>query len=66
MTTHRKLPEGKVGRIVRLAGLGARAGAGLLMGRDAAHHAHLTADVLGTLRGLGAWVSNRPPERSGR
>ena len=56
MTTHRKLPEGKVGRIVRLAGLGARAGAGLLMGRDAAHHAHLTADVLGTLRGLAAKV----------
>ncbi len=56
MSTHRKLPEGKIGRIVRLAGLGARTGAGLLLGRDAAHQVHLTADVLGTLRGLAAKV----------
>ena len=49
------LPTGRLGRVVRLAGVGARAGAGLLLskGDGAAEYA---AEVLGTLRGLAAKV----------
>src|SRR5947208_9047322 len=49
------LPTGRLGRVVRLAGVGARAGAGLLLskGDGAADYA---AEVLGNLRGLAAKV----------
>src|SRR3954470_3902997 len=55
MSSDRSLPTGRLGRVVRLAGVGARAGAGLLLskGDGAAEYA---ADVLGTLRGLAAKV----------
>lgn len=57
MTGERKLPSGRLGRVVRLAGLGARTGVSLLAGKHAmegaAEHA---AHVLGTLRGLAAKV----------
>jgi predicted unusual protein kinase regulating ubiquinone biosynthesis (AarF/ABC1/UbiB family) len=52
-----RLPEGRLGRLVRLAGLGARAGASALLSADgheaAARHA---AEVLGSLRGIAAKV----------
>src|SRR5690349_3189429 len=59
MTTEKQLPEGRLNRCGRLAGLGARAGAAHLLARrgdasaDAAAHA---AEVLGTMRGLAAKV----------
>lgn len=57
MTNERKLPEGRLGRLTRLAGLGARTGANLLLRRDAgAAAAAQAAEVLGTLRGLAAKV----------
>lgn len=57
MTTERKVPEGRLGRIRRLAGLGARTGASLLLNRDAgARAAAQAAEVLGTMRGLAAKV----------
>ncbi len=52
----RKIPEGRVGRLVRLAGLGARTGASLLLSRGAESAAERAADVLGTLRGVAAKV----------
>jgi predicted unusual protein kinase regulating ubiquinone biosynthesis (AarF/ABC1/UbiB family) len=53
----RKLPEGRLGRLARLAGLGARAGANALLSGDA-HEAvaKQTAEVLGTMRGLAAKI----------
>ncbi|MBK8261605.1 MAG: AarF/ABC1/UbiB kinase family protein [Nannocystis sp.] len=54
MADDRNLPTGRLGRLARLAGVGARAGASLILGRgddEAALHA---AEVLGTLRGLAA------------
>jgi predicted unusual protein kinase regulating ubiquinone biosynthesis (AarF/ABC1/UbiB family) len=59
MTDPRKLPEGRVGRLARLAALGVRTGASLLRARDPADHApaaERAAEVLGTLRGLAAKV----------
>jgi predicted unusual protein kinase regulating ubiquinone biosynthesis (AarF/ABC1/UbiB family) len=52
----RKIPAGRVGRFVRLAGLGARTGASLLLAKGAESAAERAADVLGTLRGLAAKV----------
>jgi predicted unusual protein kinase regulating ubiquinone biosynthesis (AarF/ABC1/UbiB family) len=52
----RKIPEGRVGRFVRLAGLGARTGASLLLAKGAESAAEHAADVLGTLRGVAAKV----------
>lgn len=50
----RDLPKGRLGRLARLAAVGARSGAGMLMGgTGAAEHA---AEVLGNLRGLAAKV----------
>jgi predicted unusual protein kinase regulating ubiquinone biosynthesis (AarF/ABC1/UbiB family) len=42
--------------VVRLAGVGARAGAGLLLSKRGVNAAEYAADVLGTLRGLAAKV----------
>ncbi len=60
MTAERKLPSGRFGRAVRLAGLGARTGAGLLLSRNSKDAmqgaAEQAAHVLGTLRGLAAKV----------
>jgi predicted unusual protein kinase regulating ubiquinone biosynthesis (AarF/ABC1/UbiB family) len=58
MTTSKKLPEGRLGRMVRYAGLGARTGASFLLSKEkgaeiAAAHA---AEVLGTMRGLAAKI----------
>ncbi|HEY4106713.1 MAG TPA: AarF/ABC1/UbiB kinase family protein [Polyangiaceae bacterium] len=56
MADDRKIPAGRVGRFVRLAGLGARTGASLLLAKGAESAAERAADVLGTLRGLAAKV----------
>lgn len=58
MTESKKLPQGRLGRMVRYAGLGARTGASLLFSKEkaaqaAAEHA---AEVLGTMRGLAAKI----------
>ena len=50
------LPTGRLGRVVRLAGVGARAGAGLLLSKSGSGAAEYAAEVLGTLRGLAAKV----------
>src|SRR5262245_21756266 len=52
----RKLPAGRLGRVARLASLGARTGASLLMSRSGQAAAEHAAEVLGTLRGLAAKV----------
>src|SRR4051812_8074621 len=56
MSDEKKIPEGRFGRLVRLAGLGARTGASLLLSKDGRGAAEQTAEVLGTLRGLAAKV----------
>src|SRR5262245_56086881 len=57
MTQERKLPEGRLGRFTRLAKLGARTGASLLLsGAGGAAAAAQAAAVLGSLRGLAAKV----------
>ncbi|HEY3254827.1 MAG TPA: AarF/ABC1/UbiB kinase family protein [Polyangiaceae bacterium] len=52
----RKIPEGRVGRFVRLAGLGARTSASLLFSKTGENAAERAAEVLGTLRGVAAKV----------
>ena len=48
------VPTGRMGRFMRLAGLGARTGASLVFKRDSAAIAGHAAEVLGTMRGLAA------------
>jgi predicted unusual protein kinase regulating ubiquinone biosynthesis (AarF/ABC1/UbiB family) len=52
----RRVPQGRLGRLARLAAAGARTGAGLLFDRSGDGTARHTAEVLGTLRGLAAKV----------
>lgn len=52
----KSLPAGRLGRLVRYAGLGARTGASLLFAKDAKAAAAHAADVLGTMRGLAAKI----------
>lgn len=52
----RKLPEGRIGRLARLAGAGLRAGASLVADGDGSSAAKHAAEVFGTLRGLAAKV----------
>lgn len=54
MTDQRRLPASRIGRLTRLAALGARTGAGLLLSKDGASAARHAAEVLGTLRGIAA------------
>jgi predicted unusual protein kinase regulating ubiquinone biosynthesis (AarF/ABC1/UbiB family) len=56
MSKSRALPTGRLGRVVRLAGVGARAGAGFLISKGGPDAADYAAEVLGTLRGLAAKV----------
>lgn len=56
MPRDRSIPTGRLGRVVRLAGVGARAGAGLLLSKGGAGAADYAAEVLGTMRGLAAKV----------
>jgi predicted unusual protein kinase regulating ubiquinone biosynthesis (AarF/ABC1/UbiB family) len=52
----RKVPQGRVGRLARLAAMGVKTGAGALLGKGAAGGASQAAEVLGTLRGLAAKI----------
>jgi predicted unusual protein kinase regulating ubiquinone biosynthesis (AarF/ABC1/UbiB family) len=53
MSAPRSLPTGRLGRLARLAAVGARTGAGLLS-RQGAGAAEYAVEVLGTMRGLAA------------
>ena len=48
MSRERSLPTGRLARVVRLAGVGARAGAGLLLSKNGANAAGVRLGVLGT------------------
>jgi len=50
------IPTGRLGRVVRLAGVGARAGASFILSKSGNDAAEYAAEVLGTLRGLAAKV----------
>jgi predicted unusual protein kinase regulating ubiquinone biosynthesis (AarF/ABC1/UbiB family) len=52
----KKIPEGRIGRLARLAGAGLRAGASMVTDSDGASAAKHAAEVFGTLRGLAAKV----------
>jgi predicted unusual protein kinase regulating ubiquinone biosynthesis (AarF/ABC1/UbiB family) len=54
MSAGRKVPEGRLGRFARLAAVGMRTGAGMLLDRDGTSTAQRAAEVLGNLRGLAA------------
>ena len=56
MEDERKIPQGRLGRFARLAAMGARNGASMLLDRDGSQGAKHAAEVLGTLRGLAAKV----------
>ncbi len=56
MSPPRSLPTGRLGRLTRLARVGARTGASLLMSGDGRGAAQQAAEVLGSLRGLAAKV----------
>ncbi|MBK8251318.1 MAG: AarF/ABC1/UbiB kinase family protein [Polyangiaceae bacterium] len=59
MTRQKKLPENRLGRLVRYASLGARTGASLLFTKEEEAMeaaAERAAEVLGTMRGLAAKV----------
>src|SRR4051812_7506790 len=56
MSEEKKLPQGRLGRMARLAALGLRSGGSLLREQDGASAAAHAAEALGTLRGLAAKV----------
>lgn len=56
MSSDKKLPAGRLGRLVRLAELGARTGTTMLLNRDSTDAARRAAEVLGNLRGIAAKV----------
>ncbi len=56
MTRSRDLPSGRLSRLARLALVGARSGANMVLDRNADAAAHHAAEVLGSLRGLAAKV----------
>jgi len=70
---HRRIPQGRIGRLARLAAAGARSGAGMLLSKRANGSADRAAEILGTLRGLAAKVGQMasyvdgviPPEHQG-
>lgn len=54
--SEREVPVSRLGRLVRMAGVGARTGASVLLSNRSKATAERAAEVLGTLRGLGAKV----------
>jgi predicted unusual protein kinase regulating ubiquinone biosynthesis (AarF/ABC1/UbiB family) len=56
MSDERSIPQSRLGRLVRVAAMGVRTGAGLILSGDANPAAAHAAEVLGTLRGLAAKV----------
>jgi predicted unusual protein kinase regulating ubiquinone biosynthesis (AarF/ABC1/UbiB family) len=56
MADERRLPESRLGRFARLAAMGVRTGASMLVDRGGGSAAEHAAEVLGNLRGLAAKV----------
>ncbi len=56
MSDDRSIPTGRLGRLARLAALGARTGASLIASKTGEAAAERAAEVLGNLRGLAAKV----------
>jgi predicted unusual protein kinase regulating ubiquinone biosynthesis (AarF/ABC1/UbiB family) len=56
MSEERHLPQSRFGRLARLAAMGVKTGAGMLVDRSGASAADAAADALGQLRGLAAKV----------
>jgi len=56
MTENKNLPSGRLGRLVRLAEIGARTGTSLLLRREDEDAAKRAAEILGNLRGVAAKV----------
>jgi predicted unusual protein kinase regulating ubiquinone biosynthesis (AarF/ABC1/UbiB family) len=56
MSDERSIPQSRLGRFARMAAMGMRTGAGMLLSRDANPAAAHAAEVLGNLRGLAAKV----------
>jgi predicted unusual protein kinase regulating ubiquinone biosynthesis (AarF/ABC1/UbiB family) len=56
MSNDQKIPTGRLGRLMRLAGAGARAGTNMLLGGDAESSAKKTAATLSQMRALAAKV----------
>src|SRR6187399_1757961 len=54
--SEREVPVSRLGRLVRLASVGARTGASVLLSNRSAATAERAAEVLGTMRGLAAKV----------
>src|SRR5688572_24570964 len=54
--SEREVPVSRLGRLVRMAGVGARTGASVLLSNRSVATAERAAEVLGTLRGLAAKV----------
>lgn len=56
MSDESNLPSGRIGRLVRLASLGARTGTSMLLRRESDDAAKRAAEILGNLRGVAAKV----------
>lgn len=56
MNDEREIPTGRLKRLAKLVGVGARTGASLLLSKDGSAAAEHAATVLGSLRGLAAKV----------
>lgn len=56
MTDDGSIPTGRFGRVARLASVGMRTGAGLLLSKTGVNAAEYAADVLGNMRGLAAKI----------
>ncbi len=56
MSEERHVPQSRLGRFARMAAMGVRTGAGMLVSRDGGGAAEHAAEVLGHLRGLAAKV----------
>ncbi|HEX2736081.1 MAG TPA: AarF/ABC1/UbiB kinase family protein [Polyangiaceae bacterium] len=56
MADDRSIPTGRFGRVARLASVGMRTGAGLLLSKTGNNAAEYAADVLGNMRGLAAKI----------
>lgn len=54
MTDEKPIPEGRLGRLVRIAGLGMRTGASLVVTKNGSAAAKDAGEVLGSMRGLAA------------
>jgi predicted unusual protein kinase regulating ubiquinone biosynthesis (AarF/ABC1/UbiB family) len=56
MSQFKKLPIGRLGRLARMAQVGVRSGASMLLSRDGSGAADQAAEILGTMRGLAAKI----------